>query len=224
MNHNKNSEKVFPRVIFIGDSGVGKTSIILKVTTGVFDPSPASTIGAGVRPISVNAGNKQYHFHLWDTAGQEIYRSIVPLYFKQAVCAVIVFSMTDYKSYQNITDWINILATNSDRNVPVVIVGNKMDLFTDIKIPESNESIDSQNNSSQQLDSIPEIGEHQVVEIPAIKKFCEERNYPLFFTSALTGENIKTMFEFIAENYVSPPNQKQEEVAQSQKDGSYGCC
>lgn len=212
MSYNKIGEKTFPRVIFIGDSGVGKTSIILKITTGVFDPSPASTIGAGVRPISVTIKNNLYHFHLWDTAGQEIYRSIVPLYFKQAVCAVIVFSMTDYKSYQDITEWINILNTNSDRKVPIVIVGNKMDLYGDLKSHETTL------NSEEMSDNL------QTLEVPIIKKFCEEKNYPLFFTSALTGENIHNMFEFIAQNYVSEPSNEKPEVDELKNEYSYSCC
>lgn len=220
MNQNRFTEKTFPRVIFIGDSGVGKTSIILKVTTGIFDPSPASTIGAGVRPISVNAGNKQYHFHLWDTAGQEIYRSIVPLYFKQAVCAVIVFSMADYKSYQNVSEWINILNTNSDRNIPIVIIGNKMDLYGKSKLPENTENTEEANE--KHLDFISDSTYH-VLEIPEIKKFCEEKNYPLFFTSALTGENIQNAFEFIAQNYVSPPNLNPE-TDEVKSETSSSCC
>lgn len=222
MTQNKVGEKLFPRVIFIGDSGVGKTSIILKATTGVFDPSPASTIGAGVRPILVNVGAKQYHFHLWDTAGQEIYRSIVPLYFKQADCAVIVFSMSDYKSYQNVTEWIDILNSNSGRTVPIVIVGNKMDIYGKLKSSRNINSTDETNSSSQRLDSIPDL-ELQILEIPTIKKFCEEKNYPLFFTSALTGENIHNLFEFIAQNYVSPPELKPE-TAEVQNEYSYSCC
>ena len=154
-------------MIFIGDSGVGKTSIITRVTTGVFDPSPPSTIGAGVRPISFKSGGQAYKFHLWDTAGQDIYRSIVPLYFRQATCAVAVFSMNDGNSFTDIPDWIKLLREHAYHEVPVVVVGNKMDL-------ESHE-----------------------FEIPEIKRWAEANHFPLFFTSAVSGRGINELFEHI---------------------------
>lgn len=163
------TKQPLPRVICIGDSGVGKTSIITRATTGTFDPSPPSTIGAGVRPITVTSGGEEYKFHLWDTAGQEIYRSIVPLYFKQATCALVVFSMDDSNSFGNLTDWIDLLYSHTGQNIPVVIVGNKIDI------------------------------EKQVFEITEIKKWAESKKYPYFFTSAATGRGINELFEFVTQ-------------------------
>ncbi|OHS92828.1 Ras-related protein Rab-6B [Tritrichomonas foetus] len=189
-------EKTLPRVIFIGESGVGKTSIIVRITTGVFDPSPAATIGAGVRPISITVRDKQHRFHLWDTAGQEIYRSIVPLYFKQAICAIVVFSLADLNSFNSIPEWIDLLNSHSEQNVPVVIVGNKKDVTPD----------------------------KQVVEISTVKKFCDDKKYPLFFTSAVTGENIQNLFEFVAENYVARQNEPEVSDTMRRTGSEQGCC
>lgn len=170
------TEKSLPRVIFIGDSGVGKTSIIIRVTTGVFDASPAPTIGAGVRPVTINVNDKQYKYHIWDTAGQEIYRSIVPLYFKQAVAAVVCFSLDDPKSFANLGEWIDLLKEHAFQNVPVVIVGNKTDV------------------DEQQMDKSD------------LKKWASQRNYPIFFTSAVTGEGISVLFDHITRNYIAAIN------------------
>ncbi|OHS99921.1 Vacuolar protein sorting-associated protein 21 [Tritrichomonas foetus] len=186
-------DKSIPRVIFIGDSGVGKTSIIVRVTTGVFDASPAPTIGAGVRPISINVNETQVKFHIWDTAGQEIYRSIVPLYFKQAICAIVVFSFSDQRSFDSVPEWIDLLKSQADHPVPVVIVGNKFD------IPE------------------------RAVEVNVVKKFCTDNKYPFFFTSAVTGEQIQQLFEYVAENYVAHA-QALEEAKLASSEEPKNCC
>ena len=83
--------QISPRVIFIGDSGVGKTSLITRGTNDTFNELTSPTIGAGVTPITMTVNGVEVNFQVWDTAGQEIYRSIVPLYFKYAKCAIVVF-------------------------------------------------------------------------------------------------------------------------------------
>lgn len=191
------AEKSLPRVIFIGDSGVGKTSIIIRVTTGVFDASPAPTIGAGVRPVTISVDDKPYKYHIWDTAGQEIYRSIVPLYFKQAVAAVVCFSLDDPKSFGNLGEWIDLLKEHSFHNVPVIICGNKTDL------------------------------KEQQMEIPELKKWASQRNYPIFFTSAVTGEGIPMLFEHITRNYIATVNLPEEVIdkrVKTREDDEQKCC
>lgn len=183
------------RVIFIGDSGVGKTSIITRVTTGAFDPSPPSTVGAGVRPISFKANGQEYKFHLWDTAGQEIYRSIVPLYFKQATCAIVVFSMDDANSFTNIPEWIELLQVHAGTSVPVVIVGNKIDK------------------------------DHQEFEIPEVKRWADAKRYQIFFTSAATGQGITELFEHVTTYLTaSQEPDVQEAVMRRMNDGNKGKC
>ena len=182
------------RVIFVGDSGVGKTSIITRVTTNKFDPSPSPTIGAGVRPFAIFINDQQVKFHIWDTAGQEIYRSIVPLYFKQALCALVVFSLADKKTFLNVPNWIDLLKTHSDVDIPVVIVANKNDL------------------------------EDTEVDVATVKSFCESRKLPCFFTSAATGQQIQNMFEFIAKKYVLPSFSHSNENLFDEKKEEKGCC
>ena len=198
-------EKALPRVIFIGESSVGKTSIITRATTGVFDPNTAATIGAGVQPISVEVDGRQHKFHLWDTAGQEIFRSIVPLYFKQAVCAIVVFSLADQKSFDALPEWIDLLNSHSERNVPVVIVGNKKDI---------EHAASASGNAS----------EMRFVEVQDVKKFCNDKKYPFFFTSAVTGENIKNLFEFIAEKYIANIHEPEVTSFLSSEDEKKQCC
>ncbi|OHT00704.1 GTP-binding protein ypt5 [Tritrichomonas foetus] len=165
-------DRVFPRVIFIGDSGVGKTSLISRGANDSFNDMTSPTVGAGVTPMTRTVDGKEVGFHVWDTAGQEIYRSIIPLYFKYAVCAIIVFSFEDIKSFQALDLWLEMLQTNTDHDIPVVIAGNKCDV------------------------------EKKTVDISMAKKWASSKNYQLFLTSARTGEQVNNLFQFVAENYV----------------------
>ncbi|OHS99230.1 Ras-related protein Rab-2B [Tritrichomonas foetus] len=166
-------DQIFPRVIFIGDSGVGKTSLILRGTNDNFADNTSPTVGAGVTPMSINVEGQETNFHIWDTAGQEIYRSIVPLYFKYAVCAIIVFAFDDQKSFASLNSWLDMLRSNSETEIPVVIVGNKWDI------------------------------EKKQVEITEAKAWASSRGFQLFFTSAKTGEQVRNMFSFVAERFVA---------------------
>jgi small GTP-binding protein len=162
-----------PRVIFIGDAGVGKTSIIIRITTGSFGSSPSPTVGAGVRWVTITLKDRSScTFHVWDTAGQEIYRSIVPLYFKGAVVAIVVFALNDAQSFHSLPGWIEMLRLHADHIVPVVVVANKADL------------------------------DGSAIEIAEAKKWSESNNFPFFVTSAVSGEGIEDLFEFIGAVHV----------------------
>jgi small GTP-binding protein len=164
----RTTDRALARVIFIGASGVGKTSIISRVTTGVFVPMPPATVGAGVRPITFASNGQTYKFHLWDTAGQEVYRSLVPLYFKQATCALVVFSVVSLASFADLDGWLDLLYSHTNRSVPAVIVGNKTDLANG------------------------EVTEAKV------KEWADARKLRVFYTSALTGDGLNDLLEHVA--------------------------
>jgi Ras-related protein Rab-5C len=116
-----------PRIIFIGDSGVGKTSIIHRIRAGAFLAQSRPTVGTGVTQFSAKTDLGQKIFQLWDTAGQEVYRKIIPIYFKGADAAIIVFSFTDTTSYENLNGWVDELHMNTDPDTTTILVGNKID-------------------------------------------------------------------------------------------------
>lgn len=163
-----------PRVILIGDSGVGKTSIIGYAAQNVYPELTRPTIGAAVTALTVHVDNEDVQFHVWDTAGQEIYRSIVPLYFKGAVAAIVVFSIDDAKSFRSLNDWIAQLNAYTPSQVPIVIVANKWDLSDD----------------------------NQRVDMDRASDWAKTNGYPLYKTSARTGLGIQELLTFIASTYV----------------------
>jgi Ras-related protein Rab-5C len=117
-----------PRIIFIGDSSVGKTSIIHRIRTGAFLDVSTPTVGTGVIQFSARTELGQKMFQLWDTAGQEVYRKIIPIYFRGADAAIIVFSFSDPSSYANLDGWLDELQANTDPDTTTILVGNKADM------------------------------------------------------------------------------------------------
>jgi len=119
------------KIIFLGDSGVGKSRICHKYATnnGYFNDS--STIGVDFRFLSYKTGGKTYKVHIWDTAGQEKYKSIVSTYFREIHSSIIVFDITNYSSFNNIRNWVNLLEANNKSNNTIFLIGNKEDLTTE---------------------------------------------------------------------------------------------
>lgn len=124
-----------PRVVFIGDSGVGKTSLIHWAKYNKFNEAPATTIGAGITRIEADANGIPIAYQLWDTAGQEMYRSIVPMYFRGVCGIVVVFSLTQRSSFEHVEGWVSEAAAHTDQ-VPIVVVGNKCDC-SDVSVSQA---------------------------------------------------------------------------------------
>lgn len=93
------------KVCLLGDSGVGKTSIVLRFVTNTFRENPGSTIGASFMTKTLVVGEnendkKTFRFQIWDTAGQEKYRALAPMYFRGAAAAIVVYDITKESSYR----------------------------------------------------------------------------------------------------------------------------
>lgn len=119
------------KVVLLGSSCVGKTSIVMRYTRGVFDTAQNSTIGAGFFTKSIETPDVIINYEIWDTAGQERYRSLTPLYYRKAVVAFIVFDISNYDSFNTAKTWINELKNNNSNDIAdiiILLVGNKCDL------------------------------------------------------------------------------------------------
>lgn len=114
------------KIILIGDSGVGKTSMTLR-----FIKSPISnvdpTIGAGTYPCKIKIDDTIRNIKIWDTAGQETYMGLIPQYCRGAHCGILVFDVTSKESFASLSTWIQFLESHSE-TFPIIIFGNKTDL------------------------------------------------------------------------------------------------
>lgn len=116
------------RAVTIGDSSVGKTSIINRFLRNSFDKSEPSTIGALYESYTETRKGKQIELQIWDTAGQEQYRSLGPIYFRSSAGALLVFDITNQKSFENLEEWLTGFRNVGGDNTTVIVIGNKSDL------------------------------------------------------------------------------------------------
>jgi small GTP-binding protein len=169
MSEKKIKRKVI-RITMLGDSAVGKTSLISKFLNQNFDENYLTTIGKDKleKKVVMKDGN-EIKLIIWDTAGQERFHSIATSTIKGSHGIILTFDLTKRSSFNSLESWLNDIKENSNE-VPVVIFGNKCDLF-----------------------------ENYEVENEEAKKFAKEHNLQYFETSAKQNVNVQEGFNSIAE-------------------------
>ncbi|OHT12441.1 Ras-related protein Rab-22A [Tritrichomonas foetus] len=158
------------KVVILGDSMTGKMTLITRWAEERILQNPNPTLGAAFKSMIVPYDNENYTLHFWDTAGQEVYRSTMPLYCRSTSSAIVVFDITSRKSFESLACWIDLLKDTAGDDVPFIIVGNKCDL--------------------EQSDR--DVSYEEAFEFA--KKY-ETINYE---TSAITGKNVEEMFIHIS--------------------------
>ena len=116
------------KYIIIGDAAVGKSNLLLRYAHGQFKPEYQLTIGVEFGAKNVQIRGKTYRIQIWDTAGQENFRSITRAYYKNSVCALVVYDISSRDSFNNVTSWIEDCKNQSPKTIFMVLVGNKCDL------------------------------------------------------------------------------------------------
>ena len=166
------------KVVLIGKSGVGKTSIISRFTNDKFDPDTLSSLGASFvsKEIFFPDINNTIKFDIWDTAGQEKYRSLAKIFYKDAVIIILVYDITKADSLAEIKDfWVEEIKENSNKNVILALAANKDDLYNEATVNEKE-------------------GQEYADTIGAIFKR----------TSALSNVGIDDLFQLIGKKYLNP--------------------
>ena len=116
------------KIILLGNSGVGKTSLLSQYVNGVLVSDQSYTIGVEFKIKDIMVEGRQVRLALWDTAGQERFRSITQTYFRGTQGAVLVFDLTDRNSFTRLQDWLFELELHCRRDPVTIILGNKEDL------------------------------------------------------------------------------------------------
>lgn len=116
------------KVIFIGDAAVGKSSFILRLARGTFVQQLSSTLGVDFHMRTLRVAKRNVALQLWDTAGQERFRSITKSYFRKADGIMLLYDCTSEKSFLNVKHWLEAVEEGADGTIPIMIVGNKIDL------------------------------------------------------------------------------------------------
>ena len=166
------------KVVLLGESGVGKTSIIVQFTAGKFDPDCVTSLSAQFvsKTVEFRNLNKAIKFDIWDTAGQEKYRALAKIFYKDAKGILLVYDITDLKSFNEVKSyWYNMIKQNADPDAIVAIVANKSDLY----------------------------GNEQVKEDEG-KEFAKSVGAFFQSTSAKSDTGITSLFENIGQKYFNP--------------------
>ncbi|EJT77906.1 Ras-like protein Rab-6A [Gaeumannomyces tritici R3-111a-1] len=157
------------KLVFLGEQSVGKTSLITRFMYDSFDNMYQATIGIDFLSKTMYLEDRTVRLQLWDTAGQERFRSLIPSYIRDSSVAVVVYDISNAKSFQNTRKWIEDVRAERGNDVIIVLVGNKTDL-----------------NDKRQVTT--QQGEDEA------KKF----NLMFVETSAKVGHNVKNLFKRIA--------------------------
>ena len=169
----KNKNPIPCKVVLVGDSGVGKTSIINRYLKQ-FKPNEDSTIAAYYFCKNINIDGFNIDFEIWDTAGQEQYRSVNALFFKNTYMCILVYDITSQKSFESLRNyWYDSVIDNSSQDVIVGVAGNKSDLY-----------------------------EQEDVDEKEVNEFCDSIGAIHVLTSALLNTSIDQIFEDLAKRLV----------------------
>ena len=140
-SQNPNGYDMIFKIVLIGDTSVGKTNILSKYLTDEFDPDSKATVGVEFGTKNFKIENNIVKVQIWDTAGQERYRSITNAYYKGAKGSLLVYDITNKKSFTELENWHKQVKESLGDNIVLGVLGNKKDLFLqeDVKEEEAEE-------------------------------------------------------------------------------------
>ena len=175
----KNENSLSVKVVLVGDSGVGKTSIIKQFTVNKFEPddtSPSIASQYSTKYMDIEETGKKIKFDLWDTAGQEVYRSLAKIFYKDANIILLVYDITSKKSFEGIEKyWYNQIKSTLIHDSIIALIGNKNDLYNE-----------------------------QIVEDEEAIKYAESINAMFFKTSAKSNSELDLLFKILGRKFIEP--------------------
>ena len=166
MNSEQEAQIVL-KLLLLGDSSVGKTSILLKYISNKFDESSISTVGVDYMDKIIDYNKFKIKLQIWDTSGEEKFRTITKNFYRNADGLLVVFDLTKKESYDHIKSWLDEAKENNDK-LKTILIGNKLDLK-----------------------------DERIVAIDVAKQFAEKNNLKYIETSAKDGTNINESFQAI---------------------------
>lgn len=116
------------KLLLIGDSGVGKSCLLLRYSDDSFTSSFITTIGIDFKIKSILCGDSKVKLQIWDTAGQERFRTITTAYYRGAMGILLVYDVSDEESFTNVRNWMRQIDQNAAENVNRILIGNKADV------------------------------------------------------------------------------------------------
>ena len=161
------------KVCLLGDAAVGKTSLVYRFIENRFSKDFKTTLGVNLLKKAVEMDDKNISVQIWDLGGQDAYKNLRKLYLEGAQGALLVFDVTSQSSFDNLGDWLTSLYDVRGEKIPLILIGNKIDLE-----------------------------QNRVVKEEKVKEFAKGKNMEYLFTSAKTGQEVENAFRQLIKKIV----------------------
>ncbi|KAF8109610.1 hypothetical protein N665_0094s0076 [Sinapis alba] len=175
------------KVVLIGDSAVGKSQLLARFARDEFSLDSKATIGVEFQTRTLLIEEKSVKAQIWDTAGQERYRAVTSAYYRGAVGAMLVYDITKRETFDHIPRWLEELRAHADKNIVIILIGNKSDLEDQRAIPTED-----------------------------AKEFAEKEGLFFLETSALNATNVENSFNTLMTEIFNTVNKKSLSSAENQ--------
>jgi len=188
------------KLVLIGDSGVGKSCLLLRFADDNFTDSYISTIGVDFRFRTITIDKKTVKLQIWDTAGQERFRTITSAYYRGADGIIMVYDVTSAESFDHVEEWLSEVDRYANENTQKLLVGNKADLIEDKQVSEE-----------------------------TAQRFADKLGIPFIETSAKTATNVDAAFLTMAKELIKvrskiKPTEDGKKLQVDGGKGKGGCC
>ena len=177
------------KVLLLGNSDVGKSSLLLRYVDSVWSDTFVPTIGVDFKVKTIEIGGKKVKLQIWDTAGQERFRTVVYTYFRGAHGIFLIYDITNRDSFKNLENWLIEIEKNASENVLKILIGNKNDL-------------------EDERDITPDEG----------KAFANRNGMQFIETSAKMNTNVNEAFETLGKLMIDFNSQQNQAMTQDKKD------
>lgn len=185
------------KIVMLGDSRVGKSSILKKFISNEFSHNYITTLGIDFLQKTIMVDGINIKVQVWDTAGQEKYRTMVQSYYKSAMGIILVYDISNEESFERVQDWMRQIKVHAEEDVKIVLCGNKADL------QEEERQVEQDRGAQQAADF----------------------GLPFFETSAQSGQNIEEAFEEcalkIVKEKLKPDEEKRKNGQHNPREGSF---
>jgi Ras-related protein Rab-35 len=171
------------KLLIIGDSGVGKSSLLLRFADNLFAGTYITTIGVDFKIRTIDVNGEKVKLQIWDTAGQERFRTITSTYYRGTHGVIVVYDVTSGESFVNVKRWLQEIDQNCD-TVNRILVGNKNDALPDKKVVKTEDA----------------------------QKFAEQIGVPLYETSAKENLNVEEVFYEITKQVLKTKKESQKDT------------
>lgn len=180
------------KLVFIGDSSVGKTCLLMRFSENRFSSDHMPTIGIDFKIKMLQVHEKRVKLQLWDTAGQERFQTITANYYRGAEGVILVYDASQAQTFSNVRNWLKQIEQNADSDIMRILVANKNDL-PNLEVEEAEG-----------------------------RALAEQHRMEFYSTSAKTGDNVENMFEDIAFKVMTKAQLKKEQQARAHQNGQNG--